>query len=525
MNGHRLVQRGAALCLALFASIVLTMLTATPAQAEWGLDKMENAATISVNQNRRATSIDSWDTDWYKFSIAKQGVVQITFSNQQDSDADWSVKLTDASGEEIDDYDAPATTSSRTYTKIGLPAGTYYVKVYGDYDAEGLWYDLLVSYTASTSWETELNDRFEYADTISTGRTVYGSTREPYEYDWYKFSISKPGMVQLSFSNQQASRGGWDVTLTDANTKEITSYDFDATTASRLGGKIGLPAGTYYVKVYSDYNSHGLQYNFKVNYTASSNWETELNNVFENADPITLGKTIYASSMDGYEKDWFKFSLSKTTKVQVFFNNDQHSDGRWTVTLTDSNAKEISSYRFDASNKGGSTPTMTLSKGTYYIEVYPNYACDGYNYNLRVAQPSQTRTMYRLYNRYTGEHFYTASATERDSLRNSGWTYEGTGWIAPTSGTPVYRLYNPWVDGGDHHYTTSVSEYDALGRLGWRKEGVGWYSGGSVKVYRQYNRYATTGTHNYTTSKAENDALVRLGWRAEGVGWYAVRAK
>ena len=140
-------------------------------------------------------------------------------------------------------------------------------------------------------------------------------------------------------------------------------------------------------------------------------------------------------------------------------------------------------------------------------------------------RPAQTRTMYRLYNRYTGEHFYTASATERDSLRRSGWTYEGTGWIAPTSGTPVYRLYNPWVDGGDHHYTTSVSEYDALGRLGWRKEGVGWYSGGSVKVYRQYNKYATTGTHNYTTSKAENDALVRLGWKAEGVGWYAVRAK
>ena len=93
------------------------------------------------------------------------------------------------------------------------------------------------------------------------------------------------------------------------------------------------------------------------------------------------------------------------------------------------------------------------------------------------------------------------------------------------AGISVYRLYNPYVDGGDHHYTMDADEYEALEVLGWRQEGVGWRSGGSVKVYRQYNRYATTGTHNYTTSKAENDALVRLGWRAEGVGWYAVRAK
>ena len=141
------------------------------------------------------------------------------------------------------------------------------------------------------------------------------------------------------------------------------------------------------------------------------------------------------------------------------------------------------------------------------------------------SKPAKTRAMHRLYNRWTGEHFYTASDAERARLVSVGWTYEGVGWVAPASGDKVYRLYNPYVDGGDHHYTMDADEYEALEVLGWRQEGVGWRSGGSVKVYRQYNEYATTGTHNYTTSKAENDALVRLGWRAEGVGWYAVRAK
>lgn len=86
--------------------------------------------------------------------------------------------------------------------------------------------------------------------------------------------------------------------------------------------------------------------------------------------------------------------------------------------------------------------------------------------------------MYRLYNPNTGEHFYTASMGERNSLITSGWTYEGIGWNAPKSGTPVYRIYNP--NTGDHHYTTNISERNMLVHRGWRNEGVGWQSGGTI---------------------------------------------
>lgn len=143
-----------------------------------------------------------------------------------------------------------------------------------------------------------------------------------------------------------------------------------------------------------------------------------------------------------------------------------------------------------------------------------------------MAHAAQAEQMYRLYNRYTGEHFYTADAGERDHLVFVDWTYEGIGWNAPTSGDPVYRLYNSYVDGGDHHYTLSKTERDALVVAGWSYEGVGWYSAdkeSGVPLYRQYNPYATTGTHNYTVDEAENDHLVSLGWRGEGIGWYGVK--
>lgn len=175
-------------------------------------------------------------------------------------------------------------------------------------------------------------------------------------------------------------------------------------------------------------------------------------------------------------------------------------------------------YYFDAIVPAG------LKAGSHTVSLTDaNGHCQGWTPVTVTA--ASTAVMYRLYNKYTGEHFYTSSSVERDSLVKVGWRSEGTGWVAPVSGAPVYRLYNPYVAGGDHHYTMSVRERDALVKAGWRSEGVGWYSGGTVKVLREYNPYARTGTHNYTTDAREDTALVKAGWRAEGTGWYAVKAK
>lgn len=142
-------------------------------------------------------------------------------------------------------------------------------------------------------------------------------------------------------------------------------------------------------------------------------------------------------------------------------------------------------------------------------------------------QSQSIQPMHRLYNPYTGEHFYTADANEKNNLVSLGWHSEGVGWYAPsTSSTPVYRLYNPY--NGDHHYTMNKDENDYLDRIGWNAEGIGWYSDDSksVTLYRQYNPYnAGAGSHNYTASKTENDHLASIGWNAEGEAWYGAEYK
>lgn len=138
-----------------------------------------------------------------------------------------------------------------------------------------------------------------------------------------------------------------------------------------------------------------------------------------------------------------------------------------------------------------------------------------------VTEEIPYEAMYRLYNPNSGEHFYTASLEERDTLTGYGWNYEGVAWSSPkVSNVPIYRLFNP--NTGDHHYTGSDEEKDNLVNVGWNYEGVGWYSDENLgrPIYRLFNPNATTGSHHYTTSAVERDNLVNVGWNYEGICCY-----
>ena len=132
--------------------------------------------------------------------------------------------------------------------------------------------------------------------------------------------------------------------------------------------------------------------------------------------------------------------------------------------------------------------------------------------------------MYRLYNQWSGEHLFTLSKDEVDSLTSIGWKYEGVAWQSPSfSLDPVYRLYNPYS--GDHFYTSDWSEYEYLGSIGWNQEGVAFYSASSATgkpIYRLFNRWLTQGTHLFTTDYDEYQYLGGIGWSQEGTAFYSL---
>lgn len=138
------------------------------------------------------------------------------------------------------------------------------------------------------------------------------------------------------------------------------------------------------------------------------------------------------------------------------------------------------------------------------------------------ALAEDTTNVMRLYNRYDGDHLFTTSQAEYDSLESAGWTGEGVMWLSPSSaGHEVYRLYNRWS--GEHLLTTSAQERDALAKIGWSDEGAAFDTAAEGSkgspVYRLYNPWLQHGTHLYTMDEGEYDHLAELGWQKEGVAF------
>ena len=212
----------------------------------------------------------------------------------------------------------------------------------------------------------------------------------------------------------------------------------------------------------------------------------------------------------------------------------ENKDGVWTVNvplcafyLCTADVFQVEAYGVNAAKSEllAQTKVDIVAAPTHVYSSESDATCNSCG-RVRKTDLSGVKTtpMYRLYNPFTGEHFYTGSTEERDTLSAIGWKYEGVAWNAPVSGgTPVHRVCNP--NSGDHHYTTDMAEVLMLLNAGWQYENICWNSAFSdaVPQYRLWNRNADLGSHHYTSSTEERQILVDAGWIYEGIGWYGMK--
>lgn len=137
--------------------------------------------------------------------------------------------------------------------------------------------------------------------------------------------------------------------------------------------------------------------------------------------------------------------------------------------------------------------------------------------------------VYRLYNKVSHEHLYTASKHEYDTLptKSRDWVREGVNFreysTASASTKAVNRVYNP--KSGEHIYTQDSNEVKVLtGKHGWKSEGVAFHAPktSSNPVYRVFNAGAGLGAHFVTGDTYEKNSLVSRGWKYEGIACYAI---
>ena len=125
-------------------------------------------------------------------------------------------------------------------------------------------------------------------------------------------------------------------------------------------------------------------------------------------------------------------------------------------------------------------PTTTATYNFQWGMLQENVAWFG-GLSPNVAVPTQASgsvPLYRLWNGTVGDHFYTTSSAEVNSVENSGYVYEGVAaYVFPTQASgfvPLYRYYNSTV--GDHFYIIgSANTNPAPSFFGYVYEGIAAY--------------------------------------------------
>lgn len=336
----------------------------------------------------------------------------------------------------------------------------------------------LTAYAGDTYYETEDNDEYSSADYVPVNSTIYGVCSD-YSYsdtDWYKFTLSSPAKVNVQFSfNRADADGDWYVYLykyegngdySTLDYEDVYVYDGSYTFSS-----LGLPAGTYFVKVYGYNSACGRQYSITPKCSYVSNWETEFNDEYTSADPLSMGTTRYGVNPTSSDDDWYKFTLNSPASVSVAFTHTKASaDGDWGVYLYKYNGGgEYAQLAYEdvcVSDGNYTFPTQGLSAGTYFVKVSGcNSACGrqyGITVNYSVGKPGKFRVSSRGSNSLKLAWNKPAGATGYQLQRKSGNRYKALATVKGTSYTHksltagagyTYRVRAYRTVGGKNYYS------------------------------------------------------------------------
>lgn len=115
------------------------------------------------------------------------------------------------------------------------------------------------------------------------------------------------------------------------------------------------------------------------------------------------------------------------------------------------------------------------------LDVSTSYSLEGVAFQQAPLGTDGRTGVFRLFQKSTGRRFWTSSPTERDNLvAKHRFRLEGTSFIGYTGQSteptkkPVYRLFNS--ETGNHLWTKSLAEKDSVdSKPSWRYEGVAYY--------------------------------------------------
>ena len=336
------------------------------------------------------------DTDYYKITSTTKGY--LSFQLQHDkvsgrlSTDIYSVAVCDAAGNTLYTMTSKKDEEKTESVNFGLDAGNYYLKVSGIpyldaagslavQGANGETYKLKASWTNADNWESESNDDINIADTMTSGKAVYGSLYGVSDSDYYGFQTTKDGYIVINLQHSKVTgrqnKAIYAVTVCDTSGNSIYEMTSKAEDESTDSIKLGLSAGKYYIKVAGQNAYYGGNYVIKTTFKACSTWEHESNDTYDTANTAVSG-TTYSGDIRTYsDVDYFKTSLSANGYINVKLTHPvvsgQETTNMFVLSVIRKVDKDQYTEVYTTKIRGGdtsiSTPNLGLPKGEYYIKI------------------------------------------------------------------------------------------------------------------------------------------------------------
>ena len=349
------------------------------------------ADVISLGEKVTGNVSTPGDEDFFKFTVSKKGKITIKEYYLRPLDYDGfdstTLHLYDGIRRVIYEQKDDAMTSQ----SISVTPGTYYVRVSqcGMYGSK-VPYGFKISFSEGKgTYRIDDFSSFQKARTIGVGSKVYGNIATSSECDYYKFILPQAGIVDLT--GARAVTGDnyllWKSCLYNAKKEKI-----DAGMDYRNKVRVGLPAGTYYIKVTRGEKWSKKKYYLMIEYKKTNVWEKELNDTFDKSTPISLNSYVYGSMNIWSDVDCYTFTMPEDGIVKIDLSMDRDV---CYVTLYSSNYRQSSGRLISSATDWDdreTAPTVSLKKGKYYLKINADYLMgdpESPNYHFRVRTAVQ----------------------------------------------------------------------------------------------------------------------------------------
>lgn len=307
-----------------------------------------------------------WDEDYYSLELPADGSFSI--EGLEYLSHSFDIEIQTATGEELEYYSTKlgSTDVYEHVSETGLKKGLYFIKISRDQTSDNMDYDFKVTFNENPYFEKESNESRSEATPITLNQE-YTGWRLNYDTDYYYFETSKNGELKLSFPNSLKNR--YIVELLDINGNDISWFytNLNSTIDDKLF-HIGIPKGSYFLKISNyDYESKE-KYTFELNFKENALIELEPNGERSKATEVKLNQRYTGIFDDNYDKDYYRVVIDR--KGTYNFQISHSEKAQYYMTLMDNTGNQLKYAYTNLEGKSMATLySYDLAPGTYFIET------------------------------------------------------------------------------------------------------------------------------------------------------------